>query len=70
MKAFMEWVRKRFTMVDMMHLTDIEDETLQIMLFQNGPSRDEFIRFLVYKLLLDIDLEDSQHHSNKYLFIN
>lgn len=65
----MEWVRQRFTMVDMMHLTDIEDETLKIMLFQNGPSRDEFLRFMVYKLLLDIDLEDSQNHSNKYLFI-
>lgn len=67
MKAFMEWVRHRFTMVDLMHLTDIEDETLKLMLFQNGPSRDEFMKILVYKLLLDIDPEDSRYHSNNYI---
>jgi len=57
MKAFLEWVRDRFTKVDLMYLVDIDDENLQLLIFQNGPSRDEFIKVLVYKLLLDIDPE-------------
>lgn len=73
MKAFLDWVRERFSMADMMHLADVDDETLQILMFQNGTSRDELIKLLVYKLLLDIDSEDEgvQKHSNyfKLLFI-
>jgi len=57
MKDFLEWVRHRFTKVDLMYLVDIDDENLQLLIFQNGPSRDEFIKVLVYKLLLDIDPE-------------
>lgn len=57
MKDFLEWVRNRFTTVDLMHLVDIDDENLQLLIFQNGLSRDEFIKVLVYKLLLDIDPE-------------
>uniref|UniRef100_A0A2S2PMF2 Uncharacterized protein n=1 Tax=Schizaphis graminum TaxID=13262 RepID=A0A2S2PMF2_SCHGA len=64
MKAFLEWVRNRFTKVDLMHLVDIDDDNLQLLIFQNGPSRDEFIKVLVYKLLLDIDLESE--YSKKY----
>lgn len=64
MKAFLEWVRKCFSMVDMIHLADVDDETLKILMFQNGSSRDELIKLLVYKLLLDIDSEseDFQKH--------
>jgi hypothetical protein len=66
MKDFLEWVRKCFLLVDMMHLADVDDETLQVLMFQNGSSRDELIKLLVYKLLLDIDSEgeDIQKHSN------
>lgn len=65
MDAIFKLLRSRFTNVDLMHLSDIEDETLKLMMFQNGPSRDEFIKFLVYKYLLDLDpgSEDSQKHS-------
>ncbi|XP_025410735.1 uncharacterized protein LOC112683795 isoform X4 [Sipha flava] len=65
MKDFLEWVRKCFLLVDMMHLADVDDETLQVLMFQNGSSRDELIKLLVYKLLLDIDSEgeDIQKHN-------
>jgi len=66
MDIFLDWVRKRFAMVDLMHLIDVENETLKTMIIQNGPSRDEFIKLMVYKLLLDIDSEseNSKEHSN------
>lgn len=63
MKDFLEWVR--FTVVGM-DLSDIEDETLKLMMFQNGASRDEFMRYIVYHLLLDTDPEDSKKHGNYY----
>lgn len=68
MNAFLKWVRNRFTKNDLMHLVDIEDENLQLLMFQNGPSRDEFIKVLVYKLL-DINPESQTYGSNK-LYIN
>lgn len=70
MESFFEWVRKRFILVDLMHFADIEDEILKTMMIQNGSSRDEFIKLIVFKLLLDIDSEsdDSREHSNIKLF--
>ncbi|XP_025208070.1 uncharacterized protein LOC112603615 [Melanaphis sacchari] len=72
MKAFLEWVRNRFTKVDLMYLVDIDDENLQLLLFQNGPSRDEFIKVLVYKLLLDIDPESeySKTYDLEYILVS
>lgn len=66
MEAFFAWMRKRFTMVDLAHLADVEDETLQSMVMENGPSRDEFLKLIVFKLLLDIDSDSdrSKEHSN------
>lgn len=65
MDDVLKLLRNRFTMHDLMHLSDIDDEDLKLMMLQNGPSRDEFIKFLVYKFLLDVDpgSEDSQNHS-------
>jgi len=72
MEDFLKWVRNRFTMVDLMHLADDEDETLKLLMFENGPSRDEFIKLLVYKLLLESDSEskDSKVHSNIKFLMN
>ncbi|XP_060834860.1 uncharacterized protein LOC132917893 [Rhopalosiphum padi] len=72
MKAFLEWVRNRFSKVDLMHLVDIDDENLQLLIFQNGPSRDEFIKVLVYKLLLDIDPESeySKTYDLEYILVS
>ncbi|KAE9540992.1 hypothetical protein AGLY_004237 [Aphis glycines] len=72
MKAFLEWVRDRFTKVDLMYLVDIDDENLQLLIFQNGPSRDEFIKVLVYKLLLDIDPESeySKTYDLEYILVS
>ncbi|XP_026806117.1 uncharacterized protein LOC113549143 [Rhopalosiphum maidis] len=72
MKAFLEWVRNCFTKVDLMHLVDIDDENLQLLIFQNGPSRDEFIKVLVYKLLLDIDPESeySKTYDLEYILVS
>ncbi|KAL4089926.1 hypothetical protein QTP88_024859 [Uroleucon formosanum] len=72
MKAFLELVRDRFTKVDLMHLVDIDDENLQSLIFQNGPSRDEFIKVLVYKLLLDTDPESeySNIYDLEYIFVS
>lgn len=66
MEDFLKYVRERFILPDLIHLTDVDDGTLKSLMFQNGPSRNEFITFFVYKLLLDIDLDskDSQNHSN------
>lgn len=65
MDDVLKLLRNRFTMNDLMHLSDIDDEDLKLMMLQNGPSRDEFIKFLVYTFLLDVDpgSEDSQKHS-------
>lgn len=65
MDDILNLLRNRFNMVDLMHFADFDDETLKLMIFQNGPSRDEFIKFLVYKFLLDIDpgSKESQKHS-------
>lgn len=70
MESFFEWVRKRFILADLMHFADIEDEILKTMMFQNGSSRDEFIKLIVFKLLLDVDSEseNSREHSNNKLF--
>lgn len=57
MEEFLKWVRNRFVFGGLFHLSDIEDESLNKLMFINGYSRDEFIKFLVYKLLLDIDSE-------------
>ncbi|XP_050536690.1 uncharacterized protein LOC126902940 [Daktulosphaira vitifoliae] len=54
MEQFLNLVRKHFTRIDM---CDMDDKTLEEMFFQNGPSRDECIKFLVYEHLLDIDIE-------------
>lgn len=72
MKTFLEWVRHRFTKVDLMYLVDIDDENLQLLIFQNGPSRDEFIKVLVYKLLLDIDPESeySKTYDLEYILVS
>ncbi|KAF0773879.1 Uncharacterized protein FWK35_00008152 [Aphis craccivora] len=72
MKDFLEWVRHRFTKVDLMYLIDIDDENLQLLIFQNGPSRDEFIKVLVYKLLLDIDPESeySKTYDLEYILVS
>ncbi|KAL5235997.1 hypothetical protein ACI65C_003407 [Semiaphis heraclei] len=72
MKSFLEWVRNRFTKVDLMYLVDIDDENLQSLIFQNGPSRDEFIKVLVYKLLLDIDpeSEDSNTYDLEFILVS
>lgn len=66
MEAFLKYIRGRFILPDLMHLADADNETLKLLLFQNGPSRNEFIKFFVCKLLLDVDpeIEDSQKHSN------
>lgn len=71
METFLEWARNRFTMVSLMHLTDVDNKTFKEMMFENGPSRDEFIKCFVYKLLLNIDpeSENSQKHSNIYLYV-
>lgn len=57
METFLKWVRNRFTMIDLMHLADNDNETLKLLMFNDGPSRNEFIKFLLYKLLLDVDSE-------------
>lgn len=63
MEEFFKWARNRFNTIDLMHLDDDEDETLKLLMFENGPSRDEFVKLLVYKLLLDSS-NDSKVHSN------
>lgn len=70
MESFFEWVRKRFILGDLMQFADVEDEILKTMMIQNGSSRDEFIKLIVFKLLLDIDSEsvNSREHSNNELF--
>ncbi|XP_001946929.2 uncharacterized protein LOC100162461 [Acyrthosiphon pisum] len=72
MKAFLELVRDRFTKVDLMHLDDIDDENLQLLIFQNGPSRDELIKVLIYKLLLDTDPESecSNTYDLEYILVS
>lgn len=66
MQEFFKWLRNRFTMVGLLNFTDVDDNTLSELMFQNQLSRDEFIKNLVYKLLLDInsESEDSEKHSN------
>jgi len=68
MDDFLKWVRSRFTMIDLMRLDDDEDETLKLLMFENGPSRDEFIKLLVYKLLLD-NFSDTKVHDLEKVFV-
>lgn len=66
MQDFFKWLRDRFTMAGLLNFSNVDDNTLSELLFQNQVSRDEFIKNLVYKLLLDInsESEDSEQHSN------
>lgn len=66
MEKFLKWVRNRFTLIDLMHLADNDNETLKLLMFNDGPSRNEFIKFFLYKLLLDVDSvpDDSEKCGN------
>lgn len=55
MEEFFDWVRKRFDLAELMHVVDMDNEFLKAMLFENGPTRNAFIKYVVYKMLLNID---------------
>jgi len=72
MEEFFDWLRKRFDLAELMHMVDIDNESLKAMLFENGPSRNAFMKYIVYKMLLDIDSnsdDGSKEHSDYLSFV-
>ncbi|XP_050443661.1 uncharacterized protein LOC126847464 [Adelges cooleyi] len=67
MEDLLKLVRSNFTRID---VADMDDRTIEELFFQNGPSRDKWIKTLVYEQLLDIDTEsDATEHDLKRIFV-
>lgn len=68
MEKFCDWARKRFVLSELMDMAVVDNESLKTMLFENGPTRDLFIRHIVYKMLLQISDDGSQEEHSDYFF--